>query len=117
MIPFKQYHNLRENSATSIWLDDVRPMQPGYDVHVKTAREAINLLKSNDIKSISFDHDLGPEEAGTGYDVAKWIERAAFDGKIRQLSWSIHSANPVGKKNIHDTMMSAERFWNERENL
>jgi len=104
---------LYENTAQSIrlWLDDLRLMKPEYNFHAKTAQEAIEVLKSGKVTHISFDHDLGPEEAGTGYDVAKWIEEAAYNNEIQPLEWQIHSANPIGAKNIEKAMMSAERFW------
>ena len=94
-----------------LWLDDLRPMPFGYDIHVKTAEETIKLLEKGDVVYISFDHDLGEEENGTGYDVAKWIEEAAFNKLIPQLKWKIHSANPVGEKNIKLAMDKADEFW------
>jgi hypothetical protein len=44
----------------ALWLDDVRPMPEAFDVHVKTAEEAIALLRRGIVVKISFDHDLGP---------------------------------------------------------
>lgn len=49
-----------------VWLDDERPMPLGFDVHVKTADEAIKLLANGQVKVISLDHDLGENE-DTGY--------------------------------------------------
>jgi len=96
-----------------LWLDDDdnRPVPPGFDLHVKTAQEAIDAIASGQISEISLDHDLGPPEAGTGYDVAKWIEEQAYLGAIPKLVWSVHSANPVGAKNIRNALESAERYW------
>lgn len=99
----------------SIWLDDVRPMPPDFDIHVKTAPEAIKVLEDhiNDNIRISFDHDLGEDDGtGDGYDVAKWIEEQAYYGNIGPVKWSIHSDNPVGIADIKRAMESAERFWN-----
>lgn len=92
-----------------IWLDDIRPMQKGFDLHVKTYDEAINVLKSGNVQHISFDHDLG--QGKTGYDVACWIESMAAKNKLKSLTWDIHSANPVGKGNIMAAMFAAERLW------
>lgn len=103
----------------SIWLDDIRPMPPDFDIHVKTAQEAIKVLEDhiNDSIRISFDHDLGDNpDAGDGNDVATWIEEQAYHGNIKPVKWSVHSDNPVGIKDIIAAMRSAERFWNEREN-
>ena len=99
-----------------LWLDDVRPMPYRFDMWCKTAVEAVILLQSNSVEHISFDHDLGGEY--TGYDVAKTIENMAFYGTIQPLTWSIHTANPVGRDNIRAAMKSAERFWlNDENNL
>lgn len=92
-----------------IWLDDLRPMPADFDVHLKTPNEAIAALHGGSVEYISFDHDLGGDM--TGYEVAEWIERAAFEGKLSRLEWTIHSANPVGAGNIRRAMMNAERFW------
>lgn len=35
--------------------------------------EAIELLKSGEVRKLSLDHDLGDDERGTGYDVLLWI--------------------------------------------
>ena len=57
-----------------IYLDDIRTEPDGW-VSAKTAQEAIELLKSNNISKISLDHDLGDDKNGTGYDVILWIVR------------------------------------------
>lgn len=97
-----------------VWLDDERPMPDGYDVHVRTASEAIDLLKTGQVTRMSLDHDLGPPEAGTGYDVAKWIEEAAFHGWIPTMQFGVHTANPVGRANMVSCLQNAVRFWEER---
>jgi hypothetical protein len=95
-----------------VWLDDVRPIPAqGFTVHVKTAAEAISLLASGQVEAISLDHDLGPPEAGTGYEVAKYIEEQAYHGKLPKLVWTIHSANTVGRKNMEAALGRAEQFW------
>lgn len=97
-----------------MWLDDVRPMPDGFDIHVRTEKEAVDLLKTGTVHYMSFDHDLGDERRGTGYGVAKYIESAAFLGEIPKLGWRIHSANPVGAKNITQAMQNADKFWQKR---
>ncbi len=113
-----------------VWLDDVRPMPEGFDIHAKTADEAINLLASGQVEMISFDHDLAPEHyavalaemdgfdvggaAGypdpkTGYDVARWLELAVVKGRVKMPEWSIHTANPPGGDRIRAALQSAER--------
>jgi len=97
-----------------VWLDDCRFPNPltGWDIWVKTAKEAINLLKSGKVEVISLDHDLGDEKiTGTGYDVAKYIEEGAFHGTVPPLLWVIHSANPVGRMNMGLALSNADRYW------
>lgn len=87
-----------------------------YTHRAYTAQEAIALLESGQVEFISFDHDLGAPEAGTGYDVARWIEyRVATDPDFPMPDWAIHSANPVGVGNIDAAMKSAQR-WVDRRN-
>lgn len=95
-----------------LWVDDERPMPEGFDYHVKTAKEAIELLDSGKVTEISLDHDLGAEEIHkTGYMIAQWIEIAAHNHWIPPLEWHIHSANPVGRKNMEMALRNADRFW------
>ena len=96
-----------------IWLDDIRPMPEGFDVHCKTATEAADFIRTGKVTFISFDHDLGPEKAGTGYRVAVFIEDYARAGAIPPIGYQVHSANPVGRDNIIMAMNSAMRFWLE----
>lgn len=95
-----------------LWLDDLRPIPPGYTHHVKTAEECIELLKSGEVEEISLDHDLGHEK--TGYDVAKWIEANAAN--IKPMRLRVHSQNPVGVQNIKAALRNAKRVWINREN-
>ena len=116
------YVNL--GGSMNVWLDDERdPNDPiiqykfGAEpsmVWVKTAHTAIQILKSGNVEYMSFDHDLGPG-AGTGYEVAKWVEEQAYYGGIPRFTWTVHSANPEGSKKIVQAMQSAERFWREHE--
>lgn len=99
-----------------IWLDDKREMPAGYDYWAKNAYDCIDRLHDSEVAFISFDHDLGSEgkdDSGlnTGYNVAQWIEAMAFEGSISKIGWEVHSANPVGRRNIELAMKSAERFW------
>lgn len=73
---------------------------------------AIHYLREGSVESISLDHDLGPPSAGTGLDVARFIEEQAFHGKLPRLVWSVHSMNTVGRKAITRAMTRAEDFWN-----
>jgi len=110
-------------SGIAIWLDDERDPQSnigrqkgatGNEVWIKTSHEAINLLESGNVISISLDHDLG-EGAGTGYDVAKWIEEQAYHGNLPRLQWQLHSDNTVGIKNMKAALEQADKFWASNE--
>jgi|SRR3990172_2764832 len=92
-----------------LWLDDMRPMPKDYDVHATCAHVAIELLGSGAFTCISFDHDLGEEE--DGYTVAKWCEEKAESGELKVLTWSVHSANPVGRGRIEAAMRNADKYW------
>lgn len=95
-----------------LYLDDVRPTPAGFDKRVYTAREAIREIMTGNVSLISFDHDLGDEVNGTGYDVAKWIETEAYcNPKFHVPMYIIHSANPVGRTNIDNAMKSANRAY------
>ena len=94
-----------------LWLDDCRPLPAGWDRQVLTAPEAIALLAAGVVAAISLDHDLGPTEAGTGYDVARWIEEAAYRGSISRVDWHLHTDNPVGRERMRAALINADRFW------
>jgi hypothetical protein len=113
-------HNRKQAMKINIFLDDIRlPPDDGLEwVVVKTAWQCIALLgrNPNNVKYLSLDHDLGDmlddkgrvcsrtdrHDWGTGYDVAKWLEGCHAAGKHCYLPEVplVHSANPVGRKNI-----------------
>src|SRR3990167_6160854 len=94
-----------------LWVDDIRPMPEGFDLWAKTANEAVALLLMNTVGFVSFDHDLG---GSTGYEVAKWVEQAAFEGLIGPFEWEVHSSNPVGRQNIEAALRKAEQYWSRQ---
>lgn len=98
-----------------IWLDDEREMPTGFDKHVTTAEEAISCLTTGNVTAISLDHDLGESKNGTGYDVACFIEQAAYSGQLLPIVISIHSANPVGRIYMGQAVARAEEFWLNRK--
>ena len=116
MLKFKKF---LEETEIKIWLDDERPMPGNYNIHIKTAWEAIEVLKQGRVTAISLDHDLGPPEAGSGYDVAKWIEEQAFHKKDQSpdLIVSIHTDNPVGRQNIKYAIKNAEKYSDGKINF
>jgi hypothetical protein len=100
-----------------VWLDDVRPMPSAFDIHVKTASEAIAMLAKGNVYSISLDHDLGDPSNGTGYDVAKYIEEQSFTGKMQPPRVSLHTSSPVGRKNMAQAIHNAYKYWEKKNNV
>ena len=98
-----------------LYLDDVRPTPTDYTHRAYTAQEAIALLKTGQVDFLSFDHDLGQPDNGTGYDVARWIEEQAHTvpGFVVP-GWAVHSANPVGARNINAAMLAAASWADGR---
>lgn len=96
-----------------LWVDDERPMPIDYDVHVRSSYVAIEVLKLGIVTHISLDHDLGV--GGTGYGVACWIEKAAYFGKLNEITWSVHSSNPPGILRIEQALQKADQFWRARD--
>jgi len=97
-----------------VWLDDLREMPTDFDIHVTTADEAIALLTTGKVTEISLDHDLGEVKYGTGYDVACYIEKAAYSGQLFPIKVTIHSANPVGRAQMEQAITNAESYWSCR---
>lgn len=94
-----------------LWLDDIRdPAQHGCIgfTWVKTAQEAIDLLKTGQVTFASLDHDLSVkatlgvwQNEVTGYEVVEWMERNEAwpcDG-VR-----VHSMNPAGKQRMEQVI-------------
>lgn len=92
-----------------LWLDDIRePWKHGYvgAEWVKTADDAIRLLRSGKVRFASLDHDLseaatmGQPAPGekTGYTVVCWLE--ANPQYWPPDGCRVHSMNPVGKQKM-----------------
>jgi Cyclic-phosphate processing Receiver domain len=93
-----------------IWLDDERPAPDGW-VCVETSADAIRLLETNPghVEALSLDHDLGGDD--TGYLVIAWLEeRVALDGFAAPVELRVHSANPVGRARMQQTIDSIRRL-------
>ena len=95
-----------------IYLDDERfPKSPGWII-VRNFKEFKHEILTNGLPDeFSFDHDLGDNEK-TGYEIVKWlIDDMNFD--IRGIKINVHSANPVGKKNIEMYIKNYIKFIDE----
>lgn len=93
-----------------IWLDDDlenRVAPPGW-IHVTTAWNAIDLLRTGRVVELSLDHDLGNDERhGRGTDVVDFI---AEEQELRgRRLWPrdgirLHTANPYGRDAMRRTI-------------
>lgn len=95
-----------------LWLDDLRPAPSGW-VWVKTVAAAQALLRRGGVVEVSLDHDLGDDGAGTGYDLAVWIEEEALHARLPRLKWAVHSANPIGRERMEQALGNADIFWDD----
>lgn len=111
-----------ENVKALLYNDYADHQNYGDVVWVKSYAEFVNHILEHGLPDvISFDHDLADEhyhnamykgveeynklydtfEEKTGYDCAKWlVEHCEITGMNLPELLSVHSQNPVGKKNI-----------------
>ena len=103
MKKFKSF--ITEAKNKKMFIDDERnPKKIKFDYIVRNYKEVMkNFDKYGCPSYISFDHDLG-EKSKTGFDVAKNMVERDLDKKggwiPKNFTYDVHSANPVGKKNI-----------------
>jgi len=97
-----------------LYIDDIRnPKTDNEWIVLRTSEEAINFVKKNGIPhEVSLDHDLGGDD--TIMIFLKWLVEYDMDndGKIIPLDfkWIVHSANPVGTKNIDGLLIGYMDF-------
>lgn len=102
---------MERGDCMRVWLDDLRDMPCGFDVHAHSVNEAIQSIilaesKKEDIEIIDCDHDLGDyySDGGDGIKLLDWlVERETF------YPIKLHTANPVGRANMQRML---ERYWN-----
>lgn len=110
-----------------LWLDDVRDPYKfdhvGYHWY-KTADEAIEAFKENEVLFASLDHDLTDEQMirggylgqvyidgfKSGYDVVQWLSQNREYWPVSGVQ--VHSANPAGKQRMEQVIMRHYgRIW------
>lgn len=85
------------------YLDDVRSKPSDFDILWRNTLEARMYCMTKGVPQyISFDHDLGIGDSG--YDFCKWLVEMDISNNSQfipfDFDYDIHSANPVGAKNI-----------------
>lgn len=91
-----------------LYLDDLRDCPEGC-LLVKTAEEAIEVIKGGNVGLLSLDRDLGLDVNGnhlrTGYDLVKeFYEKGMYVDEIY-----IHTDNSVGRENMYQTLLASQR--------
>jgi len=93
-----------------LYVDDIRQLpqyHPDWTL-VRTYAEAMKWLATGMVTEISLDHDLGEEK--TGYDILVHLEKEAERKRPCPRVIHIHTANPVGRKNMEACRTSIERL-------
>lgn len=103
-----------------IYLDDIREAPKGW-TRTYTARETIELLKTEAVEEVSLDHDLAFEHyAGdyskeeTGYDVLLWIEEQVVTSNYVPPIIHIHTGNPSAELKMKQAVVSIQKRVSER---
>jgi hypothetical protein len=87
-----------------LYIDDIRNPSEDYIV-LRSTEEAICFIKANGWPEfISFDHDLGGDD--TTMVFLKRLVNEIWDGRTMPPDYTVHSANPIGSKNIVSFMES-----------
>lgn len=102
-----------------MFLDDLRDVEQYYPgegfVVCRTHQEAVKYVEEHGLPEfVSFDHDLGDtdnENEETGYTFCKYLIDYMMDRQIAKVfGYNVHSANPVGAKNISSYLDNAFNF-------
>ncbi|QDV50311.1 cyclic-phosphate processing receiver domain-containing protein [Gimesia fumaroli] len=92
-----------------VYLDDERQAPPGWR-QVRWPQEAISLLKTDTVREISLDHDLGDDARGTGYDVLLWIEETVATSDFDPPVIQVHTANPPARNRMTAAVAAINRL-------
>jgi hypothetical protein len=107
-----------------LFIDDLRNPPDDTWTIARTGQEAIveigkdiiswTLFEEPRIEIISFDHDLADTNTPevTGYTVLQYIEELVYTSEYKPPALLIHSANPVGRKNMQRCIESIQRKIN-----
>lgn len=88
-----------------LFLDDVRNPPDNDWVVCRSTQEAIEIIVQKGLPDfMSLDHDLGGDD--TTMVFLKRLVSEVWDGKSNPPEYQVHSANPIGTKNITSYMDS-----------
>ncbi len=112
-----------------LFIDDIRmPSDVGFVdnewVIARNAFDAMQMIEQHRPQTIAFDHDLGDDgpdyglREKTGLTVAQWLthEDMRKGGAMitPEFTFTCHSANPVGKKNIEEHLNGYIKWKSEQ---
>jgi hypothetical protein len=90
-----------------LWIDDERPAPDQTWVVAKSSAEAIAHVQAHGMPYlVSLDHDLGGDD-----NTITFIKWCIDSGYVPPKTFNIHSANPVGRENLHWCMQNWYRHW------
>jgi hypothetical protein len=108
-----------------LFLDDVRTVDMVYDLSmvnefdvVRSYSDFVKYIQKNGLPDfISFDNDLGLDQAGEialdGYAAARWlVYESGLD--LINLKFNVHSANPVAAEQIRGLLTNYIRHLKEQ---
>jgi len=114
---FGKQHNMRLTqylNESKVWLDDVRKAPSGW-IHFEEIESLKSYYKKHhkNIKEMSLDHDLG-DNIPPGYEFLLWLEEMVYTGKYTKVPViRVHSANPVGKRRMEQSIKSINKRINK----
>jgi len=100
-----------DNNKWSLFLDDVRdPAEPGYTI-ARSSQEANELCAQQGLPCfMSLDHDLGGEDNALVFLKSLYETWVSLGEVVVNIpDYQVHSANPIGSKNIISFMESWKR--------
>lgn len=91
-----------------LWLDDIRLPPDDTWWHVRTAEDAMALIRTGAVEVASLDHDLGGRLANVGKDMYNYLQATGFQLVLQmqlenvypKSSITIHSSNLQGAFNM-----------------
>lgn len=100
-----------------LYLDDTRPIPPGYSHLAKSVNDAIDIIEfielnnAERIELLDLDHDLGDytSNGGDGICLLDYLVNRETFYPIK-----LHTMNPVGKTNMEKIL---SRYWVKRDDI